>query len=131
MLSDSKRFCIEDLREAGWLNRRIGRNLGRNVMVVARNWKQRITKGKFNYSGGPEYPKNTNEGENHAIIRVATEIAASIDLTPFTTFQVSGRIKGNHSDENGRRWHKEPVSIKMLTTAHASWTVLVGFFRSQ
>ena len=38
---------------------------------------------------------------NYKSGHVCTKIAASIDLTPLTTFQASGGIKGNHSDETG------------------------------
>ncbi|GFV21055.1 hypothetical protein TNCV_1534191, partial [Trichonephila clavipes] len=38
-LTDFDRGRIIGLREAGWSNRRIGRHLGRNDMVVARCWQ--------------------------------------------------------------------------------------------
>ena len=71
-LSDSKSGCIAGLREEGWSYKRIGRHLGQSDMVVARNWQQRITEGRVDHCRGPGYPRNTNEGENRTIIRVAT-----------------------------------------------------------
>ncbi|GFU77851.1 hypothetical protein TNCV_1138591 [Trichonephila clavipes] len=34
---------------------------------------------------------------------------------PFTTFQTSGGVKGNHSETTGRQRHKEPMTIKTST----------------
>ncbi|GFW20143.1 transposable element Tcb1 transposase [Trichonephila clavipes] len=63
---------LECLREAGWSNRRIGRHLGRDDMVVARCWQQWITEGRLYHRGGSGRPRNTNDREARAIRRVAT-----------------------------------------------------------
>ncbi|GFV26326.1 transposable element Tcb2 transposase [Trichonephila clavipes] len=66
-LTDFDRGRIIGLREAGWSNRRIGRHLGRN-MVVARCWQQWITKVECTVA---ERPRNTNDREVRAIRRVS------------------------------------------------------------
>ncbi|GFY32825.1 transposable element Tcb1 transposase [Trichonephila clavipes] len=71
-LTDFDRSRIISLREAGWLNRRIGRHLGRSDMVVARCWQQWITEGRVYRRKGSGRPRNTNDREDRAIRRVAT-----------------------------------------------------------
>ncbi|GFX64106.1 transposable element Tcb2 transposase [Trichonephila clavipes] len=71
-LTDFDRGRIIGLREAGWSNRRIGRDLGRSDMVVARCWQQWITEGRVYRRGGSGRPRNTNDREDRAIRRVAT-----------------------------------------------------------
>ncbi|GFU06061.1 hypothetical protein TNCV_4188501 [Trichonephila clavipes] len=58
-------------QRSGWSNRRIGRHLGQNDMVVARCWQQWITEGGV-YRRGSGRPRNTNDREDRAIRRVAT-----------------------------------------------------------
>ncbi|GFY14318.1 transposable element Tcb1 transposase [Trichonephila clavipes] len=63
-LTDFDRGRKIGLREAGWSNRRIGRNLGQNDMVVARCWHQWITEGRVYRRGGSGRPRNTNDREH-------------------------------------------------------------------
>ncbi|GFU87772.1 transposable element Tcb2 transposase [Trichonephila clavipes] len=71
-LTDFDRGRIIGPREAGWSNRRIGHQLGRSDMVVARCWQQWITEGRVYRRGGSGRPRNTNDREDRAIRRVDT-----------------------------------------------------------
>ena len=71
-LSEFERGLIIGLTETGWLNRRIGRHLGRSDIIVARYCQQWITEGRVHRRRGLGRHRNTNEHEDRAI-RAATE----------------------------------------------------------
>ncbi|GFV12824.1 transposable element Tc1 transposase [Trichonephila clavipes] len=83
-LTDFDRGRIIGLREAGWSNRRIGRHLGQDDMVVARCWQQWITEGRVYRRGGTSsaIKRNHKETTDQSWLEEPTSAKDALPLTP-------------------------------------------------
>ncbi|GFT22445.1 HTH_Tnp_Tc3_2 domain-containing protein [Trichonephila clavipes] len=68
-LSDFKRIRIIGLKEAGWINRRIARYMGRSDATIRRGWQEWEDNGRFQRHGGSGRPRATAEREERLIVR--------------------------------------------------------------
>ncbi|GFY11387.1 hypothetical protein TNCV_3182291 [Trichonephila clavipes] len=96
---------IVGLKEAGYLNRRIGKQWVTEVIVYRR--------------GGSGRPRNTNACNDCAIMRADTSFPKTslvYGSTPYTIFKITGGMKGNHLKMIGQRRYKELMTIKTPTT---------------
>ncbi|GFV07016.1 HTH_Tnp_Tc3_2 domain-containing protein [Trichonephila clavipes] len=76
-LSEFERDRIIELKEAGWANRRITRQMGRSDVAIKRCWQEWVGNGRFQRHGVSVRPRATAYQEDKLIFRSA---ASASDL---------------------------------------------------
>ncbi|GFX13754.1 HTH_Tnp_Tc3_2 domain-containing protein [Trichonephila clavipes] len=71
-LCEFERGRIIIMKEAGWINRRIARHMGRNDAAIRRCWQEWVDKGRFQRHDGSGRPRTTADQEDRLIVRSAS-----------------------------------------------------------